>query len=400
MPRVVPASCESGHACGVAPIREHRRYAVGKATPATRTVSIASIRVGTRYRKDMGDLQALADSLAAEGLIQPLAVTESLDLVAGERRLRAAEMLGWTDIAVHVVSVSSIVAGEYAENVIRKDFSVSERVNLTDAIRETIGNRQGARTDVGAKKRPGDHPEVPRGTETRTFAANLAGFDSDRQYRDARDVLAKGAPELVAAVDAGNVPISTAHELLKLDADTQANVVKGGRLRVQEAARELRRKTTQERERVVPRVRIVATADGSYPCTFPGCKRGPEDPYLNFVHLASHRTTAHGIRSTNVESLARQARRDRLRGEQEAAKAQAAGNGAPLRNDALDRGEREMLRKRIDLVCQTYAREIRKPIAEVYRALLELAGEDMSRPIGTARVGAVSPDRAFATGRT
>ena len=52
-------------------------------------LKIAEIKVGNRHRKDMGDLTSLADSIRQDGLLQPIGVTDSLELVFGERRLRA-----------------------------------------------------------------------------------------------------------------------------------------------------------------------------------------------------------------------------------------------------------------------------------------------------------------------
>jgi hypothetical protein len=45
------------------------------------------------------------------------------------------------------VDVSSIIAGEYHENEVRKDFTPSERVAIARAIERQVGNRQGQRTD-------------------------------------------------------------------------------------------------------------------------------------------------------------------------------------------------------------------------------------------------------------
>src|SRR5579884_2687110 len=58
---------------------------------------------------------------------------------------------------------------------------------------------------------------------------------------------------------------------------------------------------------------ILEAATGTYPCTWPGCARGPHDPFPSAARLANHRFAAHGIRSSNEESIARQARRDRKR---------------------------------------------------------------------------------------
>jgi ParB-like chromosome segregation protein Spo0J len=52
-------------------------------------LKIDSIKVGQRHRRDMGDLTTLADSIRQEGLLQPIGVTDRLELVYGERRIRA-----------------------------------------------------------------------------------------------------------------------------------------------------------------------------------------------------------------------------------------------------------------------------------------------------------------------
>jgi ParB family chromosome partitioning protein len=47
----------------------------------------------------MGDLSALAASIAEVGLLQPIGVSADGELVFGERRLRACrDLLGWTEI--------------------------------------------------------------------------------------------------------------------------------------------------------------------------------------------------------------------------------------------------------------------------------------------------------------
>jgi ParB-like chromosome segregation protein Spo0J len=86
-------------------------------------IKITDIRVGQRHRRDMGDLTSLAESICQEGLLQPIGVTDRLELVFGERRIRAVrDILKKRTILARIVDVSSILAGEYAENEIRKDF--------------------------------------------------------------------------------------------------------------------------------------------------------------------------------------------------------------------------------------------------------------------------------------
>ena len=64
--------------------------------------AVDSIRVGRRYRQDLGDLDALAESIAELGLLQPITVTPDGLLVCGLRRLAALKKLGMRTTRVWV----------------------------------------------------------------------------------------------------------------------------------------------------------------------------------------------------------------------------------------------------------------------------------------------------------
>ena len=126
-----------------------------------KSLNISTIKVGSRHRKDMGDLTALADSIREEGLLQPIGVTETMQLVFGERRLQATrDILKKKTILARIVDVRSIIQGEYAENEIRKDFTPSERVAIAKAIERQIGNRRGQRVQKIAQVELGDRKSV------------------------------------------------------------------------------------------------------------------------------------------------------------------------------------------------------------------------------------------------
>lgn len=71
------------------------------------------------------------------------------------------------------MNVTSIAAGEYAENEMRKDFTASERVAIAQAVKLEIGNRQGQRTELRSNR-----DEVPPGKRTNSLAAERSGFGS------------------------------------------------------------------------------------------------------------------------------------------------------------------------------------------------------------------------------
>ena len=81
---------------------------------------------------DEEGLRSLADSIAAHGVLQPLLVRESgngfYQIVAGERRFRAAKMAGLSEIPVIVISPDEATTAQLAlvENVQREDLNPVE----------------------------------------------------------------------------------------------------------------------------------------------------------------------------------------------------------------------------------------------------------------------------------
>ncbi len=77
-------------------------------------------------------MQSLAESISTHGLLQPVVVRrvhERYQLVAGERRLRAAIQAGWVDVPVSVVEADDRQMAELAivENLQRKDLNALEK---------------------------------------------------------------------------------------------------------------------------------------------------------------------------------------------------------------------------------------------------------------------------------
>jgi ParB family chromosome partitioning protein len=85
-----------------------------------------------RKEFDPETLKGLADSMKAEGLIQPVTVRpvgDAFELISGERRLRAAKSLNWDAIDARVIETSSeaeAAAKGLVENVQREDLNPIE----------------------------------------------------------------------------------------------------------------------------------------------------------------------------------------------------------------------------------------------------------------------------------
>ena len=81
---------------------------------------------------DEAEIDSMAESLEAYGLLQPVVVRQVGDryqLVAGERRLRAATKAGWSDVPVQVIEADDRQVAEVAivENLHRKDLNPLEK---------------------------------------------------------------------------------------------------------------------------------------------------------------------------------------------------------------------------------------------------------------------------------
>lgn len=82
-----------------------------------------------RQRKDFGDIEALASSIRARGLIHPIVIQRDNTLVAGERRLRAHQLLQFQMIAVQYtdqLDPAELRLIELEENIKRKELTWQE----------------------------------------------------------------------------------------------------------------------------------------------------------------------------------------------------------------------------------------------------------------------------------
>lgn len=112
---------------------------------ALQPVPIDRIRRGRyqpRRQFDADALQELADSIASQGVVQPIVVRDADDgyeLIAGERRWRAAQIAGLTEIpaVVRVLDEQAAAAVGLIENIQRQDLNPLEEAR---AIARLVGD--------------------------------------------------------------------------------------------------------------------------------------------------------------------------------------------------------------------------------------------------------------------
>jgi hypothetical protein len=181
-------------------------------------MSIASISIGERVRKDMGDIAALSASISKHGLLHPPAVTSDGLLIAGHRRILACTSLGMDTIPVRIIDVGDLLSAERDENEVRKAFTPSEAVAIARVIEDELKERANANKSEGAKARwakekgqamlVGESPTSIKNL-SRSSASSAVGM-CDQRYRRAKEVVeaaeqdAKAFGDIVETMDATN----------------------------------------------------------------------------------------------------------------------------------------------------------------------------------------------------
>jgi ParB family chromosome partitioning protein len=214
---------------------------------AVREVAIETIRPGAyqpRRRFDEAELEALAQSIREKGVLQPLlvrpvdAVAAAFELVAGERRWRAAQRAGLHQVPVLVRTLSDAETLEIAlvENLQREDLSALEEAEAYRRLMQEFG-----RTQAGLAETVG---------KSRSHVANtlrLLGLPETVRRRLDEGALSAGhARALVAASD----PVALAGEIIRrgLNVRMTERLVQG-RVRKRAGARQVRDADTAALER-------------------------------------------------------------------------------------------------------------------------------------------------------
>lgn len=113
-----------------------------------KTLPVERIRPGQyqpRTRMDPDALQELADSIKAQGLVQPIVVRKlgggEYELIAGERRWRASQLAGLHEIpaVVREIPDQAAAAMSLIENIQREDLNALEEANALRRLIDEFG---------------------------------------------------------------------------------------------------------------------------------------------------------------------------------------------------------------------------------------------------------------------
>ncbi|MED4883877.1 ParB N-terminal domain-containing protein [Bacillus smithii] len=185
-------------------------------------VEISKIKVSNRIRKDFGNIDELANDIKENGLINPPVVSPDMQLLAGERRLRACQQLGWKQIEVRVMTVRDAehqLNIEINENENRKDFTFSEKLEWARRLEriERVKAEERRKATLKQYKDTDMHKCVNREVSgiTNEIVAEKSGFGSREKYRKAKFIAENADQETINKLDNGEISIHKAYTELK-----------------------------------------------------------------------------------------------------------------------------------------------------------------------------------------
>ena len=238
-----PVAANTGDATASATLPEETSAAGGGVS----TVNVAEVVPSPYQPRRHFDDEALADlanSIKQSGLLQPIVVREraqgGFELIAGERRLRAAGMAGLVQLPAIVRTVTDEEASALAliENIQREDLSALEEARGLARLRDEFELTQQQIADAVGKSRVAIANLLRLlnlGTLARQFLENgdldmgharallgLTGIDQDRAAQQVVEggLTVRQTEELVRRIEAG-VDKPASKKTAQKDADTQ-----------------------------------------------------------------------------------------------------------------------------------------------------------------------------------
>lgn len=208
------------------------------ATDTLRVLKVGQLQPGKyqpRTQMDQESLAQLADSIRAQGIMQPILVRqvapEKYEIIAGERRWRAAQLAGMAEVQVLVRELTdeTALAMSLIENIQRENLNPLEEANGIQRLLDEFGMTHQAAADAIGR--------------SRTAVTNLLRLRA----------LASRVQDMLMG---GQIDMGHARALLPLDGARQiaaAEQIAGKKLSVREAERLVQR-IMQPRKQAAPRV--------------------------------------------------------------------------------------------------------------------------------------------------
>ncbi len=187
---------------------------------------------------DQRSLKGLVASINKRGLKQPIVVTKLRKIVAGERRFRACQILGWDKMPCIIEDADEIAVAidSIVENIQREDLTCFEKAIAATELKKKLGGTEEVASELGITQRHAQRlvrightlEELPEIFEVFKRQAATVDLATAESFVDLADAIRR---------------------LRKADNREYSRIVnKLEKIGIKEATRTLRRKFTQKNE--------------------------------------------------------------------------------------------------------------------------------------------------------
>jgi ParB/RepB/Spo0J family partition protein len=202
------------------------------ATFATKPLKWFKTEPQGRQHFDDAELRQLGESMKAHGQLQPVVAKPDGTLIVGERRLRAASLVGLEELQVVIseepLSESELRILQLSENIHRTDLQDSEKWQACEELRRL--NPDHSNKELAAQLKLGES------TVTKWMSPSRC------------------IPEVQQALEAGRIGITACYEISRAPQDQQAELL---RLKLAGTSRDaLADRVRKQKQQSVPQVRV------------------------------------------------------------------------------------------------------------------------------------------------
>jgi ParB family chromosome partitioning protein len=208
-----PVAIESETASGINLVESQAIASAKDSIDTLKMIGVDQIRRGTYQPRRLFDqelLQELADSIKTQGMIQPILVRSfagAFELIAGERRWRAAQLAGLNEVPAIIREMpdQSVAAVALIENIQRKDLNPLEEAAAFERLCDEFGmTHKSVAESVGRSRASVSnllrllelHDEVKvlvdKGEIEMGHARAILGAPKEQQFEIAQQVVKRG----------------------------------------------------------------------------------------------------------------------------------------------------------------------------------------------------------------
>jgi DNA-binding transcriptional regulator YdaS (Cro superfamily) len=173
---------------------------------------------------------------------RPICIDTNNVLIFGEKTLELYKEHQKRTIPAWRISLLDLAQGHYDQELLLKNFLISERVAMGLALEKFLGKRQGQRNDLKLAEpssseflkkeitsnklmQPAAQVVVKRNGRLRQFIARRLGFGSHFTYLSAKKIKLQGIPALIDSVDQKELAISSAVQFIKFSTAEQEKLL-------------------------------------------------------------------------------------------------------------------------------------------------------------------------------